>query len=151
MEERKKKFYNPYPFMIKVLNDKGKPQILAPQAHCKIFKDDLSRIAITLLPKSKQREYRDNLGLELEELTKVKLISIALTVLVEESEEELNKMIKADIIVLIRQKTGEEEQNSRQNIDLPDEEEIEIIEDNESISSLSSSDEKESAEEEEEE
>jgi|GEM_PF-4395855 len=126
MGKTKKKFYNPYPFVVRVLNDLGKAQILAPQAHCKIFQDALSKVAITLLPKAKKREYRDGLGLELMELTKARLISIAWTVLVKESKESLEKQTKKYIIALIEQKTGEEEKTeeveSRQDIDVLDEE-----------------------------
>jgi len=128
MEKVKKKFYNPYPFVVRVLNDLGESQILAPQGHCKLFKDDPSKVEIVLLPKSKQREYRDILGLELEELTKARLISVAWTVMVDESKDELEKLTKADIVDLIRQRIGEEdieEAEIRQDVDVPEEEEIE--------------------------
>ena len=156
MGKTKKKFYNPYPFVIRVLNDLGKAQILAPQAHCKIFQDALSKVAITLLPKAKKREYRDGLGLELMELTKARLISIAWTVLVDKNEEELNKMIKADIVSLIEQKTGEEEKieevESRQDIDLLDEDSEKTDETElEDISDKEETEEEETEEEEEEE
>ena len=148
MGKAKKKFYNPYPFVIRVVNDLGKTQILAPQAHCKIFKDAPDRMAITLLPKSKQREYRDSLGLELEELTKVRLISIAWTVLVDESEETLEKLTKKQIIALIEQKTGEEEKTEeavpRQDIEILGKEEADI--DDEEMADMEDAEEEEEPE-----
>jgi len=122
MEKSKTKFYNPYPFIIRVVNDLGKPQILAPQAHCKIRGDDPGGMELDLLPKRKERVYRKELGIELEELTKKRLISLAWTVMLDYSEEELEKETKGAIIRWIKEKVGEEEARP----DLPDTDENKV-------------------------
>ncbi|GAI04905.1 unnamed protein product [marine sediment metagenome] len=97
MKKSKKKFYNPYPFVIRVTNDLGRIQILAPQGHCKIFKDDPSGLELVLLPKKKERKHKAGLGIDLGELTKKRLISLAWMLIVEEGEEVLETMVKAPI------------------------------------------------------
>lgn len=111
MEEKKKmsKYYNPYPFLARVLNDLEAPQLLAPQAHCKVMGGEYGQSPLELVPVDKrgERVYRTGMKIELRRLLKEDLVNLAWAVLVAESREELESMSQKDLIAAIKAKTGE--------------------------------------------
>lgn len=112
MKEKTKKtskYYNPYPFLVRVLNDLKKPQLLAPQAHCKIMGGEYDQSPLELIPVDKrgERVYKAGMKIELRRLPREDLISLAWAVLAAESYEELESMSQKDIMGAVREKTGE--------------------------------------------
>jgi hypothetical protein len=110
MEEKKRvtKYYNPYPFMVRVLNDLKKKQTLAPQAHCKVKGGKYDQSPLELLPLDKRagKKYRKGLEINLRRLQKKDLIDLAWAVMVGKMDE-LEKLSQKDLIKGIEEQTGE--------------------------------------------
>ena len=111
MEEKKKvsKYYNPYPFLVRVLNDLKKPQLLAPQAHCKVKggKYDQSLLVLVPVDKRGERIYSTGMKIELRRLSKEDLVNLAWAVLVADSREDIELLPVKELIEIIKEKTGE--------------------------------------------
>lgn len=112
MEEKTKKsskFYNPYPFLVRVLNDLEEPQLLAPQAHCKVRGGEYDQSPLGLLPVDKrgERKYYTGLGMELRRLSEEDLVNVAWAVLVADDRDSLTRLGAKRLIAAIKQKAGE--------------------------------------------
>jgi len=134
------KYYNPYPFLVRVLNDLGQPQVLAPQAHGKVQGGKYIQSKLELLPIKGHKVFKTNLGIDLKRLTKEELIAVAWAVLAIEPEiEDTEKMSKKDLSeriskkvtvvpkridideTLVEESEEEEEEEEEEVIDLNDE------------------------------
>ena len=100
------KYYNPYPFPVRVLNDLGDVFILEPQDYCKILNGRYSQSVLELPPVNEQREFHNDIGVEFEELKKSELIPLAWAVGLEGVDQ---KMTKSGIIKAITEEIGDEE------------------------------------------
>ena len=110
-EEKKKmsKYYNPYPFLVKVLNDLKQPQTLAPQAHCKVKGGEYDQSPLELIPVDKRGEriYKKGLGIELRRLPEEDLVNLAWAVQVSDNREALKAHPIKDLIMAIKVNTGD--------------------------------------------
>ena len=131
-EEKKKmmKYYNPYPFLVRVLNDLKEKQVLAPQGHCKVRGGEYDQSPLELLPLDKRtgKKYRRSLGINLRRLQKADLINLAWAVMVAK-RDELEKMSQKDLIKRIEEKTGEKSQEKEAEKEPEKEQESSQVED----------------------
>jgi len=99
-----KKYYNPYPFPVRVKNDLDKEQILKPNGgYGKVFGVDYTQSPLKLEeydPFSITNQKRiDNLDFEIRKVLKEDCIKLAWALGIDESLEDRTK---ADIVKLIR-------------------------------------------------
>ncbi len=110
-KEKKVKFYNPYPFPMRMINDLKKEQVLAPQGHGKVFRNeyDQSKLELVLCDKSKEKTYKPGLDVDLDELLKKDLVDLAWAVKLKSDRQQLEAQTKKQLIKAIREKVGDEE------------------------------------------
>lgn len=109
-DEKKVKYYNPYPFPMRLMNDLDKEQLLAPQGHCKVKRNryDQSKLDLPLWDTAGEKIFRPGLDVELDPLLKTDLVNIAWTVMVGD-KVELDGKTKRELVAAIRGKVGAEE------------------------------------------
>ncbi len=135
-EEKKVKYYNPYPFPVRLKNDLDKDQVLAPQGHCKVKRNrcDQSRLDLLLWDQAGEKIYRPGLDMDLDKLLKTDLVNIAWAVMVGD-RAELEGKSKRELVAAVREKVGMEEikesNNKRDELEVAsqDEKEAEVSQD----------------------
>ncbi len=146
-EEKKVKYYNPYPFPVRLKNDLDKDQVLAPQGHCKVKRNryDQSSLEMLLWDQAGEKIYRPGLDVDLDKLLKTDLVSIAWAVMVGD-RVELEGKSKRELVAVVREKVGMEEikenNNKRKELEVSsqNEKKVEAPEDKEGDEELPSSD-----------
>jgi len=114
MAEKNVKYYNPYPFPIKMINDLGKEQVLAPQGRGKVPKNRYTQSALTLpLWNADEKVFKTGLDLDLDKMLKNDLIDLAWTLMIGK-KKIFEDMTKKQIMQTIREKVGVEETNVEQ-------------------------------------
>lgn len=141
-KEKKVKFYNPYPFPVRMMNDLNKEQTLAPQGHGKVFRNryDQSKLDLPIRDKGKEKLYKPGLDLDLVRILKSDLVDLAWAVVIG-SKQELEGRSKRQLIEAIREKVGEEElEEAGPRPELPDDTvEEQVQEESERAADVSSS------------
>ncbi len=96
------KYYNPYPFAIRILNDLGEPYIMAPQDYSKVLNGRYEQSKLTLLPLKEEREFCNDINIDLDkDCVKADLIPIAWAVGLDGVDQS---MTKSDMIKAIEEK-----------------------------------------------
>ena len=115
-----KKFYNPYPFPVRIKNDLNEEQTLAPHGgHAKLFnkRNDQSPLNLEVYDDKKRplQKKLPGLDLDLNKVVKADCIKLAWAMCI---EDDCSDLTKKDIVVLIENKVeewpvnlGEEEAN----------------------------------------
>ena len=98
---KNQKFYNPYPFMVRILNDLGEPYVMPPQDYSKVLNGRYALSKLVLLPIGGEREFHNELGFKLEDCIKADLIPIAWAVGLDGVDQS---MIKTKMIDAIEEK-----------------------------------------------
>jgi len=98
------KFYNPYPFPVRVLNDLGDIYVLAPQDYCKIMNGEYTQSALELLPLKNDRIYKKGLDVDIHSLVKAELLKVAFALCIDEVDD---RTTKPNIIKAIMDAVGE--------------------------------------------
>lgn len=104
---KKSKYYNPYPFPVRVLDDTGNIYVLAPQDKCKIMNGVYTQSALNIVPADKkERMYKPGMDLNLKKMIKKELLKVAWAVCIDDLTE---RKTVAQIIDTILVKIGEKE------------------------------------------
>lgn len=100
------KFYNPYPFTIRILNDLGMPYVMTPQDYSKVLNGRYELSKLTLLKLEDQREFYKGIEMNLNTCKKDELVPIAWAVCLDDVDQS---MTKSEIIDAIEEKIGEQD------------------------------------------
>ena len=122
------KYYNPYPFAVRVLNDLGEPYVMEPQDYCKILNKKYTQSALSLPQLIAERVYKIGLDIILDDLKKQELVQLAWALCIDGIDD---KETKITLIGIIKEKIGSDYSLTKEEIDKSKEresEEQELIE-----------------------
>ncbi len=109
-KEKKVKYYNPYPFPVRMMNDLNKEQTLAPQGHGKVLKNRYTQSKIELvICDSDEKVYRTGLDIDLDKMLKSDLVDLAWALMIGDKVDDLEGMTKKELVEGIRGKVGSED------------------------------------------
>lgn len=113
---KKVKYYNPYPFPIRVINDLGKEQVFAPQGHGKVLKNRYtqSKLELPSWKKGAEKVYKTDLDFDLDKMLKSDLIDLAWTLLIAD-KVKLEEMTKREMVKAIEDKVGLEKSSDEED------------------------------------
>lgn len=113
---KNQKYYNPYPFMVRILNDLGEPYEMPPQDYSKVLNGRYALSKLILLPTGGEREFHNELDFKLEDCIKADLIPIAWAVGLDGVDQSSTK---AKMIDMINEKIHETDFGSESDEDAP--------------------------------
>jgi len=99
------KYYNPYPFNVRILNDLAEIYVMKPQDYSKVMNKKYTQSVLSLPLITPERVYKIGLDVVLEDLKKDELIRLAWAVCIDGMDE---KSTKAQLIEAIKEKLGED-------------------------------------------
>lgn len=118
------KYYNPYPFPVRILNDLGETFTMVPQDYSKVLNGHYGQSKLTLPPQGEEREFRGCIEINLESCTKSDLVPIAWAVGLDDVDQS---MMKADMIDKIKNQIGEGEATDIESEENPSDPDLEGI------------------------
>ena len=99
-----KKYYNPYPFPVRILNDLGETFTMVPQDYSKVLNGHYGQSKLTLPLQGEEREFRGGIEIDLGSCIKADLIPIAWAVGLDDVDQS---MTKAKMVDAIKKQIGE--------------------------------------------
>jgi len=102
---KKVKYYNPYPFTVRILNDLAEVYQMPPQDYSKVLNKKYTQSVLSLPELVPERVYRIGLDVVLDDLKKDELVRLAWAVCIDGMDE---KSTRVQLIQAIKDKIGEE-------------------------------------------